>query len=551
MSGRRDSMETGQDLFDHYTNSGFSFDPDLLSRYALSLHSKPFVILSGISGTGKTKIAQLFPMEQLQKKSKITQKPAPSKQDLGRISVKITAGIRHGDPRGNIKKDHMDTIFESAELSEIKAKIPVLAAANNEDNIIDPVTLTIVTPEGGEEKMGVYVQRASSPLIRLRSKSKRGETPEYDFQPYLQKNFQVDDILTLKKLGPYRFEIVGANEADKSAAETEREAFLNEVDKQLFIPVRSDWTDQSEIFGYYDSLSQAYIVTPILKFLLDAIAYPEAPFHLILDEMNLSKVEHYFSDFLSCLESRVSDAKGDITQAAVSLHNYGGYVNASDPLVEEVPSKIELPSNLYVTGTVNVDETTYMFSPKVLDRSNVIEFNEVKLDEIGTARSKGPISLERLPKFGHHKPVSQDDFKSLNKAAKETILSLHKSMSVDNSHFGYRTAFEMARFINSVHELIGTADATNQAALDSQIVQKLLPKLNGSQAELEDLLVRLMVLILGFDGGEAIDIETLSNTWLANDGTERIQNSSYALSLRKLASMLIEVRIKGFTAFIN
>jgi len=85
-------METGQDLFDHYTNSGFSFDPDLLSRYALSLHSKPFVILSGISGTGKTKIAQLFPMEQLQKKSKITQKPAPAKQDLGRISIWFNDG---------------------------------------------------------------------------------------------------------------------------------------------------------------------------------------------------------------------------------------------------------------------------------------------------------------------------------------------------------------------------------------------------------------------------------------------------------------------------
>ena len=544
-------METGQDLFDHYAKNGFSFDPDLLSRYALSLHSKPFVILSGISGTGKTKIAQLFPMEQLQKKTKATNKSAPAKQDLGRISVKITAGIRHGDPRGNIKKHHMDTIFEAAELAEIKAKIPALAAANNDDNIIDPVTLTIVTPEGGEEKMGVYVQRASSPLIRLRSKSKRGETPDYDFQPYLQKNFQVDDILTLKKLGPYRFEIVSANEADKNAAEREREAFLNEVDKQLFIPVRSDWTDQSEIFGYYNSLSQAYIVTPILRFLLDAIAYPEAPFHLILDEMNLSKVEHYFSDFLSCLESRVANADGDITQASVSLHNYGGYVNASDPLVEEVPSKIQLPSNLYVTGTVNVDETTYMFSPKVLDRSNVIEFNEVKLDQIGTPRSKGPISLERLPEFGHHQPVSQKDFQNLDDAAKETILFLHNSMSVDNSHFGYRTAFEMARFINSVHDLIGTSDAANNAALDAQIVQKLLPKISGSQAELEDLLVRLMVLIFGLDGGEAIPVETLTNSWLVNEGAERIKSSRYVLSLSKLASMLTEVRIKGFTAFIN
>ncbi len=543
-------METGQDLFDHYTSSGFSFDPDLLSRYALSLHSKPFVILSGISGTGKTKIAQLFPMEQLQETRRAAARPAPARQDQGRISVQITAGLRDGDPRGNIKRQHLDTIFETAQLDEINAKIPALEAAGNEDNIIDPVTLTILTPDGGEEKMGVYVQRASNPLIRLRSKSKRGETPGYDFQPYLQANFQVGDTLTLAKVGPYRFEIVGANDADKNVAETERLSFVEEVDKQLFVPVRSDWTDQSEIFGYYDSLSQAYIVTPILKFLLDAIAYPEAPFHLILDEMNLSKVEHYFSDFLSCLESRVTTEEG-ITQAAVSLHNYGGYVKASDPLVEDVPSKIELPTNLYVTGTVNVDETTYMFSPKVLDRSNVIEFNEVKLNEIGTTRDTGPISLERLPQFGHHKPVTQTDFQALKESAKTVLLSLHDSMSSDNNHFGYRTAFEMARFINVVHDLVGAADENTQAALDAQIVQKLLPKLNGSQAELEDLLVKLIKLIFTFDGGDVVEVETLNNTWLVNEGAERIQASKYPLSLTKLASMLIEVRVRGFTAFIN
>src|SRR5690606_16709188 len=141
----------------------------------------------------------------------------------------------------------------------------------------------------------------------------------------------------------------------------------------------SNWTDSTELFGYYSVLEEKYVLTPLLKFLLTARDYPEKPFFLILDEMNLSKVEHYFSDFLSCLESRIMKENGRIEQEALKLHNYSGYIETSDIYYDLVPEKLDLPLNLYVTGTVNIDETTYAFSPKVLDRANVIEFNEVSV----------------------------------------------------------------------------------------------------------------------------------------------------------------------------
>lgn len=140
-----------------------------------------------------------------------------------------------------------------------------------------------------------------------------------------------------------------------------------------FIPVRPDWMDNKGILGYYNVLDEKYHASPFLRLLIQAQNYPQKPFFVILDEMNLAKVEHYFSDFLSILESRTPDnPKGE----PLTLHAMKK-VKTVDGLT--IPGKLNIPPNVYFTGTVNVDESTYMFSPKVLDRANVVEFNEVNL----------------------------------------------------------------------------------------------------------------------------------------------------------------------------
>src|SRR3972149_1889437 len=143
--------------------------------------------------------------------------------------------------------------------------------------------------------------------------------------------------------------------------------------RYAFVPVRPDWMDNRGLLGYYHLLAETYHTTPVLRLLLEAEKYPGKPYFVILDEMNLAKVEQYFSDFLSIMESRTA---GNLQGEPLDLHSVAK-AETQDGLL--IPQKLCIPPNVYFTGTVNVDESTYMFSPKVLDRANVIEFNDVDL----------------------------------------------------------------------------------------------------------------------------------------------------------------------------
>ena len=148
-----------------------------------------------------------------------------------------------------------------------------------------------------------------------------------------------------------------------------------------FISVRADWTDGRAMLGYYNPLTETYVPTELLRLLLHAAAHPDEPHFVILDEMNLAKVEYYFSDFLSAMESGTE----------IALHDAGENVTAEVQGRELlIPERIRIPPNLLFTGTVNVDETTFMFSPKVLDRANVIQFHTVDLKGY-----RGPGSSQR------------------------------------------------------------------------------------------------------------------------------------------------------------
>ena len=137
--------------------------------------------------------------------------------------------------------------------------------------------------------------------------------------------------------------------------------------RYVVIPVRPDWTGPEYLFGYPDGLRPkvqeraVWSVPNTLEFIFRAHADPSAPYVLVLDEMNLAHVERYFADFLSGIESR------EPVVPALELID-GQWVDPQHG--EQWP----IPTNLIVVGTVNVDETTYMFSPKVLDRAFTFEF---------------------------------------------------------------------------------------------------------------------------------------------------------------------------------
>jgi hypothetical protein len=161
---------------------------------------------------------------------------------------------------------------------------------------------------------------------------------------------------------------------------------------------------------------------------------------------------------------------------------------------------LSLPENLFIIGTVNVDETTYMFSPKVLDRANVIEFC-VEPDEMAAflAAPKAP-SLEALNGRGSEYgsvfvQAAADKTREVPAAAKSDyeaeMLRFFELLREHNAEFGYRTAYEAARFVHFYKVLGGYSDedtAWFQGAMDAVIVQKFLPKLHGSRSKMEGLL---------------------------------------------------------------
>jgi hypothetical protein len=255
------------------------------------------------------------------------------------------------------------------------------------------------------------------------------------------------------------------------------------------VPVGADWTGNENIIGYPNGLdTTTYITKPALELIRHALDPENAtnPHFLILDEMNLSHVERYFADILSAIES------------GEEIPLYDGAERTTDDGM--VPRRLRLPDNLFFIGTVNVDETTYMFSPKVLDRANVIEFR-MKPPELATFFSspKAP-RLEQLDGKGIE--FSTGFVKSAGDLTREVpsivkadfeaeMLLLFNLLREHNSEFGYRTSYETARFIHFYNLLGGYAidngDWFNHA-MDAVVVQKILPKLHGSRSKLEGLL---------------------------------------------------------------
>lgn len=266
--------------------------------------------------------------------------------------------------------------------------------------------------------------------------------------------------------------------------------------RHVVVPVRPDWTGPESIFGYEDALrtsasgAPVWFVPEAFEFILRASSDPEHPYLLILDEMNLAHVERYFSDFLSGVESRrpvLPDLVFDQPSRQWVLR---------DAEAQRLP----LPRNLFVVGTVNVDETTYMFSPKVLDRAFTFEFR-VNADELD-AELQRPVAASagtaaRVRAFASL--AERDDWQQVHPhPARDAIVSslreAHVILARANQEFGHRTLYEVLRFCAIFAE---TGDADGDTALDLAMIQKVLPKVHGSRRRIEPVLVELAALAQG------------------------------------------------------
>ncbi|MDA1662637.1 DUF3578 domain-containing protein [Bacillus cereus group sp. TH153LC] len=287
------------------------------------------------------------------------------------------------------------------------------------------------------------------------------------------------------------------------------------------IPVRPDWSDSSDLLGYVN-LQGEFQERPLIKVLENADANPNRPYFVVLDEMNLARVEYYFSDFLSVIESRKWK---------------DGKIVTSPVLPESITNKhITIPSNVYIIGTVNMDETTHPLSKKVLDRANTIEFNTVNLDyfnflmdvEEKEAEIASNRSLET--EYLHLKECFKEN-EDLVRNISSVLIEINKTLESVGAQVGYRIRDEICFYMayNEQGKLLSFDEA-----LDYQIYQKILPRLAGSDGRTEEVLKQLYVLC----ANEEYD-----------SGNNDTSYAKYPRSANKLSHMLRRFEYDGFTSF--
>lgn len=329
-------------------------------------------------------------------------------------------------------------------------------------------------------------------------------------------------------------------------------------DQYVIVRVGANWTSGDVLIGYADALDTSrYQRTATLDLLLRAIAHPDEPHFLILDEMNLSHVERYFSDFLSAIET-----------AGEAIHLYSGTESRGG-----VPFEIFLPNNLFILGTVNVDETTYMFSPKVLDRANVIEFrsNQQLISHfMNNPQSSDPGTFAALgAQFGYvfvseaRSAVSLHGFEGVRALLQSEIELLFKILETYDLEFGFRTVLEVARF-TFFSMRIASPEPPDiprqfQNSLDVQVLQKILPRMHGSrkkvEAPLRAVLTYCKLAHRWSEGSLSNTNELFSSAVSSSRSTAPLEplpadeNVFLSRSAKKLHRMLTRVMRDGFVNF--
>ncbi len=561
---------------------GFHFPPEILISYLLALQSKPFVIFSGISGTGKTKLAELFAAFV----SPTIAPPAkPATASSGPFMVTQLRPFTHKYRRLYIPVEHWQ-------------HFPPLEPGDHE-------MVKLQTPLGASE----------AKLINFKMESR----PEGSLQLYLRGG-ALDWVRSLKLGQPIAWtrEVEGYRLTSGDLS-TEQPAVARTP--WAFVPVRPDWTDSRGLVGFAHVLSGTYQATDFLRLLLRARVDPDRwPHFVLLDEMNLARVEHYFSDFLSALETRkLAPDQTTVEQEPFSLHDHPRCIlqaGAEDPAAEFfdaeanvktcrvrcagcpwadlvdtryhgagetdyadahragfdpvlfAPPRLRIPWNVFFTGSVNVDETTYSFSPKVLDRAHVLEFSEVNLESylqsppvLGHAVCATAEMVNQWTR-GFTYPFSQvgrdRGLRSPELAPYlNQLVGLNRWLQADNLHFGYRVADEILTFLQNAVDLAEPRFPLERA-FDRVLLQKLLTRFYGSQAKLRRPLLGL-IAFCELQPDEEATAELVESTvreraaaFSLRSHTELRQELEFNLRLResglKALRMLRDLELDGFAS---
>ena len=327
------------------------------------------------------------------------------------------------------------------------------------------------------------------------------------------------------------------------------------------VQVKPNWHDSSELIGYVSRINGvSYIVGPFLKFMVRAIQEPDIPYFLCLDEMNLAPVEQYFAEYLSVVESRKRQDDGSIkTDPIIDYSNTEEYVSLihqlffddsirKSYLAEKDGKRLCIPQNLIVVGTVNMDETTFSFSRKVLDRAMTIEMNEVDLESGLTNR------YEHIGKLGAAELIGTavegvDVYESYKDICDITIAylkAINEKLEGTPFKIAYRTRNEFLLYV--VNNLPYNKDENGNEikieyviarALDEITSMKILSRIEGDESKVsESFLIDLKLTIK----------EELEKVFEGPFGPKK-SDDYLSISLAKLVEMTERLKESGYTSF--
>jgi hypothetical protein len=505
MSGSSSSETEGiSNLVEKFTSdaaiSRLHVDNTIAHRFASCLLSKRFLIATGLAGSGKTKLVQA-------------------------LARWITPTYSVSDP-----------FFPGATLEAARKVYKVNDSDRLGVEFLSDEGTKVLLPRAIIEQWANYIEQNNvSDAIGAQELRDKIKATGGDYSAYLQ-NFETH-------YKPAAFSLLKAKKS--------------EVPVQCYevVPVGADWTGNENILGYPDGLQAAhYVAKPALDLILHAEKHDLVPHFLILDEMNLSHVERYFADVLSIIES---DEGLELYSGDMNRPETWRKTSAEKP----VPPKLkQLPENLFIIGTVNVDETTYMFSPKVLDRANVIEFRMDAGELAGFLGNPAKPDLSKLDgkgaSFGQafvdaaKNPVAAPA--EIKAAYDAEILLFFKTLQSHGAEFGYRTAYETARFIHFYKLLANHTDGDTTwfpGAFDCVVFQKLLPKLHGSRAKLGPVLKKLWFLCVNDAAGRGADALMAAEETKAEPNKDALAGAYYPMSAEKIYRMWRLMMDNGFASF--
>lgn len=534
-------MENTVSFQEYLLSKGYLFDPKIIENYLLSIKVKPFVIFTGNSGTGKTKLSQLF-AEYISDSTQNSGNNSSLINDNEFLSVKVPVNKSSFENTGwTLSNKYLYDVLPIKEsqcdcdmwVDNIHAKAYVRVQMqleydkNNEKlknyfkNLFSQGTSKIVDLKinVGAFKEIYDCKSNNENFIILEQNSNKTAFNErqwfmnnniFNYLPfksgYVGCNIVVEDIKSTAKirLMPRLYfkknkelqDYLKENEGKKVEVKIKTDNFnfdnfhpIWEKEKDdstdykkdpnyKIVPVGANWTENRHVLGFYNVITEEYNETPSYSLIKASKNDISSPYFLILDEMNLSHVERYFADFLSAIESGQP-----IPLYSNDDENY----------------ELDIPDNLLIVGTVNVDETTYMFSPKVLDRANTIEFPTMAAKEYMNSDFK-EFDFKNINYLMN--PLEDLDVRNMNVYDLKDIfmfincsegnlwdvlsneLDLFQSiLKKINFDFGFRVINEILRFmfVSWRYEDSPQNWENWERYFDAQVKQKILPKLHGSQ----------------------------------------------------------------------